>query len=397
MNRSVLIGLALGSVAPAALGQDIWDDPGGWETGWGAQAILMAAPSAPEPLQYVFTGSFSTNYVLENGVGIGFSAGAEFRRDHPARPDFSGLLPPGPPGPPGGALSPGAFSRLARGPAAEARAPRYGLEHAYIYIEGGYGELRLGSDDGIGLRFFEGGPVLFTAAGLVNPELDPTGRLIVRTHNDLTGPAPKLSYASPRILGLRAGAGYTPQADLEGFGDDLEAVLPGGLVPELENAIELALNLSRRLPQSGLRLRAALSWSRADVAYALQPGLYGSVETLAAGGSVEHGPWRAGASWLSSDNGILAGTGDYTAWAFSAARSLGRFDLVAEYAEAEDAFARLVSRAWQAGFAVTPEAGWRLAAGWRDERLTTAPLAPSPRPAMRAPRRGIVVEITRSI
>lgn len=395
MHRPALISLALGSLAPAAFAQDIWDDPGGWETEWEAGATIMAAPGAPEALQYVVTGGFSANYVLDNGAEIGFSAGAEFLRDHPARPDFSGLLPPGPPG--GGAQPPGAFSRLARGPAAEGSSPRFELDHAYIYIEGGYGELRLGSDDGIGVRFFEGGPALFTAAGLVNPDLDPTGRLIARTQNDPTGPAPKLSYASPRILGLRAGASYTPEASLESFEDALEDALPGGIVPELENAVELALNLSRRLPQSGLRLRAALSWSRADVAYSLQPGLYGAVETWSAGGSVEQGPWRAGASWLSSDNGIAAGSGDYTAWSLSTARNLGRFDLVAEYAEAEDDFARLESRAWQAGLAVTPEEGWRLAAGWRDERLTTAPLAPIASPAARESRRGIVVEITRSL
>ncbi|MFN7056563.1 porin [Hyphomonas sp.] len=395
MTRPVLIFLALAGFAPASLAQDIWDDPGGWETEWEADGALIAAPFAGEPVQFAVTAGFSANYVFDNGTGIGFSAGAEFLRDHPARPDFSGLLPPGPPG--GGAEPPSAFSRLGRGPAAEGSSPRFGLDHAYIYIEGGYGELRLGSDDGIGVRFFEGGPALFSAAGLVNPDLDPTGRLIARTQNDPTGPASKLSYASPRILGLRAGASYTPEASLESFEDDLEDALPGGIVPELENVVELALNLSRRLPQSGLRLRAALGWSRADVGYALQPGLYGAVETWSAGASVEQGPWRAGASWLSSDNGIAAGSGDYTAWSVSAARSIGRLDLIAEYAEASDDFARLDSRAWQAGLAVTPEEGWRLAAGWRDERLTTGALAPSASPAPRDSRRGIVVEITRSL
>jgi len=393
MPRSVLLLLALGAIAPIAGAQDIWDDPGGVETDWDIEAGLVAAPFADESVLYVLRGGVQVNYVLDNGVELGARAGLELLADHPSRPDFSGIFPPAGPA---GAQPPGAFSRLARGKGGDISLPRLHLDGAYIYAEGGYGEVRLGADDGVATRFFEGGPALFAHAGLVNPVLDPTGRLIARTEPDLTGTYHKISYASPRILGLRLGASFTPDAELEGFDTDLADTLAGGAAPKLSDALEIALNVSRRLPQSGVRLRGALGWSRADVNYSLQPGLYDTVETWSAGGSAEFGSATLGGSWLSSNNGIAAGKGDYTAWSAGISKTLGTIDLIAEYSGAEDDFAALESKGWQAGLAWRPESGWRLAAGWRDETLTTRSLGPLPGPNIREGRSGIVLEITHS-
>jgi hypothetical protein len=393
MPRSVLLLLALGAAAPIAGAQDIWDDPGGVETDWDFEAGVVAAPFSDESVLYVLRGGAQVNYVLDNGMELGARAGLELLADHPSRPDFSGIFPPSGPA---GTQPPGAFSRLARGQEGDVSSPRLNLDAAYVYADGGYGELRLGADDGVATRFFEGGPALFAHAGLVNPALDPTGRLIARTEPDLTGMYPKISYASPRILGLRLGASFTPEAELEGFQTDLANALEGGAAPELSDALEIALNVSRRLPPSGVRLRGALGWSRADVAYSLQPGLYDTVETWSAGGSAEFGSVTLGGSWLSSNNGVAAGNGDYTAWSAGISRTLGTIDLIAEYTGAEDDFAALESNGWQAGLAWRPEPGWRVAAGWRDETLTTRPLGPLAAANIREGRSGIVLEITHS-
>ncbi len=383
--------IALGAFAPVAGAQDIWDDPGGVEADWDLEAGVVAAPSADEAVLYVLRSGLQVNYVLDNGVEIGARGGLELIGDHPSRPDFSGIFPPSGPA---GTQPPGAFSRVARGQGGDVSSPRLNLDSAYIYADGGYGELRLGADDGVATRFFEGGPALFAHAGLVNPVLDPTGRLIGRTEPDLTGSAAKLSYASPRILGLRAGASFTPKAELEGFDGDLADFLDGGTAPGLSDALEITLNVSRRLPQSGARLRGALGWSRAEVKYPVEPGVYNKVETSSAGGSAEFGSITLGGSWLSSNNGAATGNRDYMVWSAGASKTLGAFSLIAEYIEAEDDFAALESRGWQAGLAWTPEPGWRMAAGWRDETLTTRPLGPHTAPNPRESRSGVVLEIT---
>lgn len=394
MPRSACLLIALGTLAPLAAAQDVWDDPGGVETEWDMEAGLVAAPFADEPVLYILEAGAGANYVFQNGVELGARGAAAIVGDHPSRPDFSGIFPPHGPG---GSQPPGVFSRLARGEGAEVSTPRLRLEAAYLYAEGGYGELRLGADDGVGARFFEGGPTLFTHAGLVNPSLDPTGRLIGRTQPDLTGPAAKVSYASPRILGVRLGASYTPEAELEGFDGDLAKALDSGTAPELTDAFEIALNVSRRLPQSGVRLRAALGWSRAGVTYPVQPGLYDTVETWSAGGSAEFRTITLGGSWLTSNNGVAAGRGDYTAWSAGIAKTIGAFDLVAEYNDAVDDFAALDASGWQAGLAWRPDDEWRLSAGWRDETLTSRGLGTQTGSATRDERSGIVLEITHAL
>ena len=381
------------TLAPAAAAQDVWDEPAGVEAEASVEAALVLAPDADEPALGLIKAGLALNYVLMNGVEIGAVGGVELQRDHPARAGFSGVFAPADGA---GALSGGAFSGLARGNTPADRDLRVSLETGYVYAIGGYGEARLGADDGIAVRFFEGGPALFAHTGLVNPSLDPTGQLIARTDHDLTGPAAKVSYATPRILGLRGGVSYTPSADRRGVDRDPESAFPGSSRPEIEDAFEVALNLSRRLPQSGVRLRAGAAYSQADTDFAADPTLYGAVETWSAGGSAEFSRLRIGGSYLKSDNGAARGPGDYKAWAVSASVPFNKFEAVAEVSGAEDAFANVASDSWQLGLVWKPSEDWRLASGWRQidtESLRTGAQIP----LNGGSRNGIVVEITRSL
>ena len=397
MLNARLLAFALAApmvaLAPAAAAQDVWDDPGGVETEASAELALVAAPGADEPLLGLGRARMGLNYVLMNGAEIGAVGGLELQRDHPARAGFSGVFPPSAGA---GASSGGAFSGLARGGTPADQDLRISLETAYVYIDGGYGEARLGADDGVATRFFEGGPALFAHSGLVNPALDPTGVIIARTDHDLTGPAAKISYATPRILGLRGGVSYTPTADRRGVDRDTETAFPGASRPEIEDAFEVALNLSRRLPQSGVRLRAAAAYSQAEARLPTDPTLYGTVETWSAGASAEFSRLRVGGSYLESNNGVASGPGDYSAWGLSAAVPLGRFEAVAEVSGAEDEFAGLTSDSWQIGLVWNPSEDWRLASGWREVDtgyLNTGGQLPS----AGGSRNGIVIEITRSL
>ncbi|ABI76248.1 hypothetical protein HNE_3555 [Hyphomonas neptunium ATCC 15444] len=393
--RFVLLALAspLAALAPTAAAQDVWDDPGGVETDVSFEGALVVAPNADEVVLGLAKGGLSANYVLSNGAIIGAAGGLEAQYDNPARAGFAGVFPPIA----GAGASPGgAFSGLGRGDAREERDLRVSLETAYLYIDGGYGEARLGLDDGIATRFFEGGPLLFAHSGLVNPALDPSGQVIARTDHDLTGPAMKVSYASPRIIGLRAGVSYTPEADRQGLDRDPARDFPGTTRPEIEDAFEIALNLSRRLPESGVRLRAGAAYSQADTRFLPDPTLYGTVETWSAGASAEFSKFRIGGSYLASNNGSDRLAGDYSAWSVSAAVPFGKLEAVAEVAGAEDELAGLTSDSWQLGLAWKPLDAWRLAAGWRNvdtDFLNSA----APPPSTGGSRKGIVIEITRSL
>lgn len=384
------IVLAVGA-APASA-QDVWDEPGGIETEASYEVAAVAATQADESFLFTVRGAFAANLVLENGAEIGFRASGGLDRDNPARSGFSGVLGPAQP-----LSSPaGAFSGLARGPRAEDAGPRGRLETGYIYIEGGYGELRGGLDEGIAVRFFEGAPTLFRHAALVNPSLDPTGRTVARSDHDLTGPAPKVSYATPRILGARAGVSLTPDANAGGLNRDPVRDLGGAPQPDIGNAIEVGLNVSRRLPRSGVRLRAGAAWSQADAAQAALPGVYDKVKTWSAGGSAEFSSFAFGASYLASDNGFALGNGDYMALSAALRLTFGKIDAGFELANAEDRGIGAESESLGLSLGRNFGEQIRVVGGWqlRDTRFTGNPLPLAPQ--IREEADSIVIEITLS-
>jgi len=392
--RHHLTGLAIALAAGAApaSAQDVWDEPGGVETEAAYEAAVVAATGADESFLYTVRGAFAANLVLGNGAEIGFRASGGLDRDNPARAGFSGV-----PGPARPLPSPaGALSGLARGPAAEDAGPRGRIETGYVYIEGGYGELRAGLDEGVAARFFEGAPTLFRHAALVNPALDPSGQVIARTDHDLTGPSFKVSYATPRILGARAGVSLTPDANAGGLDRDPVRNLGGAAGPDIENAVEAGLNVSRRLPRSGVRLRAAAGWSRANAAQAALPGVYDTVETWSAGGSAEFSSFAFGASYLASDNGFALGNGDYSALSAAIRLTLGKMDAGLEQANAEDEGTGAESKSLGLSLGRNFGEQIRVVGGWqrRDTRYTgnLLPLAPQ----RREETDGVVIEITLS-
>jgi hypothetical protein len=380
------LALVLAAVAAPASAQDVWDDAGGIETDVSWEAAAVAATDSDESFLYTLRGAFAANLILDNGAEVGLRTSGGIDRDNPARPAFVGILGPAQPL----ATPPGAFSGLSRGPAPYDAGFRGRVETAYIYIEGGYGELRAGLDEGVAARFFEGAPTLFRQAALVNPTLDPYGLVIARTDHDLTGPSVKVSYASPRILGLRAGASFTPEANTGGLDRDPTRG------PDIENATEVALNLSRRLPRSGVRLRAAAGWSEADASNTALPGVYETVETWSAGGSVEFSSLALGASWLDSSNGLAGPGGDYTALSTGLRMTFGKVDAGLEWVDAEER--GIGAESETIGLSLGRNFGdkVRIVGGWQrhDTRFTGNPLTLVP--SLREQTDGIVLEITLS-
>lgn len=317
--------------------------------------------------------------VLENGVRLRARGALRLQADHSSRPGGIGGF--------GDALSApvGAFSGLSSGTPIESSDIWGRLETAYLQIDGGYGELRVGKNRGVAARFYEGPKSALSHARLDTALLDPSGLSTLRTRHDLTGPSPKLSYASPRILGLRGGISFTPEADADGL-DRRPSSGTGGVSPEIENAIELALNGTRRLRESGWRFDVGLGWSTADVSTNGPQNIYGSVETWSAGTRIEQGDWTFGASWLNSDNGQPAS--DYSAWSAGLFREAYNIDFSAEFGESKDDGAVLNSKGWRLAAGKDFGKDTRIAVAYLHDELTT--------PLHKWTAQGVVVEITLS-
>ena len=328
MRKLALLVSGAMCAAPAVAQADL--DP--WERELWGEATLIFAPGmqsdipggAEEALYDIAIGG-SAERILQSGLRFGARVTLRGQKDHPVRPGHTGELPAV-----DFARPAGAFSGLAAGPADGETGPRGSLETAFVYVEGGYGELSLGRDIGVAARFHEGDVGVMRSARAINPYLDPSGLSTVRTRHDLTGPAAKLSYVSPRLVGIRAGASFTPEADVRGL--DRDPVGTSAVAaPTLENAIELGLNAVRRFRSNGLRVRAGLSWSTADVTAPKGfDSLYDdSVGTLAGGIELEWESMRLGFNALSSDDGLR--DGDYSAWSAGVAQEFGDWEASLTY------------------------------------------------------------------
>lgn len=325
--------------------------------------------------------------VLDNGTLVGVRLAVRVQQDHSARQAGLGVFP-------GASLEPaGVASGLGRGPEGLESGARGQLETAYLYIEGGYGEVSIGRDLGMAARVFEGDVGAFSHAGLANARLDPSGLAVIATRADLTGPSTKISYASPRYLGAQLGVSFTPEADVRGL--DRDATGEGGeSFARLENVIELGANLSRRLPESDVRLRAGLSYAHADIAppEGFAGAFADSAEDWSAGVEIERGDWRAGASWRSADEGVV-GRGDYTAWTVGLAHERGDWTGSVTYGEAEIGALEAESEAISVELHRTVGDVLQVGLAWQSRNLD--PLAVSNAGDGPSGRRsGLVVEIT---
>jgi hypothetical protein len=215
----------------------------------------------------------------------------------------------------------------------------------------------------------------------------------VRTDHDLTGPAAKISYTTPRILGFKGGLSYTPDANVRGLDRAPARIVPDTAAFSLSDAGEASLSFNHRFRESGIRVRAATAWSRADVdASPVSPVTYGTVETLSVGANAEWKNTIVGASWQNSDNGLTGLSGDYSAWTAGITQSALGFDWGVEYGRATDDAAGVEGESWRAGLARPVTDSALIAFGYRHDRLDIAADASS-RPLGGD---GIVIEITLS-
>ena len=282
-----------------------------------ADLTIVAVPggedSGPEVRNGLTEISVSTDaeYLFQNGVELSGRLTFRAQTDHPARPGFAGALydcDPALPYCPGvsGQGVRGAFSRVSTLGASEKTGARGSLEAAFIAIDGGWGEIVIGRDQGIGQRFYEGGPAVFSLARSSNPILDPFGTSLSRTKNDISSTAMKVSLTTPRILGIRAGLSYTPDSSVRRLDIDTSHTVVGVIEPELRETLEMGLQGSRYLRDADVRVRASLTWSQTQV----EGPVYDDMDTISAGVDFERrDAFRFGVSYLRSTNG---GLGDYS-------------------------------------------------------------------------------------
>ena len=384
MIRPAISCLVLSTLCIPTVDAQAFDN---WETEFDSALTLVAALSGDEEAEDVLgevsLGLRSTR-VLENGAEIGLRLAVRAQRDHPARPAGAGVIFADP------AQTGGGMTGLQVGPDDFDTGPRAALELAYAYLDGGYGELTLGRDTGVAQRFSEGGDSLFRLARVDAAALDVSGRSLVRTSDAVSGTSFKVSYATPRFLGLRAGISVTPDASENEGLDRAPGRITGsstGIVPD--QGVELGLNGSRVIGRDGPRIDVGLTWSRYETSTTGPlAGLVQAepVETWSAGVRGELGDVVAGLAWLSSNDGVGGQT--YEARSATLTYALTPdWQIGGEWGAADFAQGDVDSESWSVGARRAFGDTLVVAAGWRADSLVV-PVRPV------EDFSGIVIEIT---
>ena len=213
------------------------------------------------------------------------------------------------------------------------------LEGAYIFLRSSYGDVTVGWDDGSAYLFSLGAPSLL-AVNASNSPVDYTGLDSVKTVNDASGFAEKITYTSPRLLGdkigvgVQLGASYAPNARACGVdycvrrngADDT-----GVLAPNLSDVIEFGAAIDRKF-DNGLNVEATFTYATATEDSALE--VFDDLESWNTGLEVSLNDWTVGGSYLQSNNGLA--DGDYNAWDAGITWKPSRLGFTASYGNAED-------------------------------------------------------------
>lgn len=204
----------------------------------------------------------------------------------------------------------------ASGPS-NAKEGELGLEGAYLFLRSSYGDVTVGRDDGAAYLFSLGAPSVLAVNGS-NSSVDFTGLDAVKTVNDASGFAEKITYVSPRLLGdnigvgIQIGASYAPDARACGVdycvrknGKDGTGVI----APDLKDVFEAGISLDRTF-DNGLKVEATGTYATASEDSGI--AVFDDLSAYNFGFDVIYADWRMGASYLDSNNGLA--DGDYTAW-----------------------------------------------------------------------------------
>ncbi len=296
--------------------------------------------------------------------GLEYGAGMQIRAQYDKhRRGFGGRVSDCPPTLAGcnSTLTPGGEASLrghtsqfyASGPS-NAKDTEFAVEGAYLFLRSAYGDITAGWDDGAAYLFSLGAPTLL-AVGASNSPVDYTGLDSVKTINDASGFAEKITYISPRLLGdtigvgVQFGASYSPNAKSCGVDYCVRANgqdVSGALSPDLKDVMEFGVALDRKF-DNGFSVEATATYAMASEDSAIAE--FDDLKALGLGLELGYNDFTLGGSYLDSNNGLA--NGDYTAWDAGLTWQPSKLGFTAGYGQAKDKNVNLKSN--QAVFGVS--------------------------------------------
>ncbi len=213
----------------------------------------------------------------------------------------------------------------------------FDIDEAYAFLEGSFGRIQIGEEAGAAYLMHYTSPYFIGAFGVDSPNFQATARQPssprTATFITATGDTNKVTYFTPRVMGIQLGVSYTPQSMIgdtggqnsQGASNSFGVLLED--VGQFDDAIDLGVNYSGTIDSVELGLSAGLFTADGDNGFddplAVSAGLnigvgdflFGAgfywsddlrandVEEIAYTAAIQYatGPWTLGAGFLRSE------------------------------------------------------------------------------------------------
>lgn len=206
------------------------------------------------------------------------------------------------------------------------------IDESYIFAEGGFGRIELGSEDPATDAMHYGAPNPIGKASINSPDnihIQTGGNAAASpaTIANISGDNDKITYFTPRFGGFQLGASYTPDATEEAAGA-LRAANTAGQQSEI---VEVAINYEGSFGEVGVNVSGAYAAGDLEVAAAGAQ----DQEQWAIGASVTFGGFEVGAAYRQDDLGTTGTNTDREDIAVGISYGTGPWTIGAQYAIGE--------------------------------------------------------------
>ncbi|OUR80455.1 hypothetical protein A9Q83_00550, partial [Alphaproteobacteria bacterium 46_93_T64] len=138
----------------------------------------------------------------------------------------------------------------------EARESGDQVDETFMYVEGAFGRVNMGSENSASYLMGYGSPSPVPAWGLNSPNANAGGFTTPSTYTNGISDADKLTYFTPRMGGFQIGASYTPDADSETSGGSVYS--PISDEGAADEAYSIAANYTGKF--GGVSVNASAGW-----------------------------------------------------------------------------------------------------------------------------------------
>jgi len=195
------------------------------------------------------------------------------------------------------------------------------VQGAYAYARGGFGQVIVGRDHGVGRTFAVKAPTIFRSINVNDWRTDLSGLNDIHTVNDFSGYSTKFTYLPPAnflggpLGGLQMGVSYSPVASDCGDGacapEDRLIIMPDGTflnaASQWEDVIEAAMYYQKGIKISGsdeLLVGLGASYVTADENTRIMSPVFGDYESYALGLNLAFRGITLGGSVKTTNSGL---------------------------------------------------------------------------------------------